>query len=86
MPNGYELEHARQGDGRPAFRWRKGNLRSGLIPTPDEAQQRAERHHKSQQKRVRKCLNCPDDFESEGIHNRLCPRCRRHPFREWWNN
>lgn len=31
------------------------------------------------QKKVRKCLgpDCEEHFQSEGIHNRLCPRCSR---------
>lgn len=28
-------------------------------------------------KTVRPCLHCGNDFQSEGIHNRLCDPCRR---------
>jgi hypothetical protein len=31
------------------------------------------------QKGVSKCMCCPDLFTSEGPHNRLCDKCRRHP-------
>ncbi len=27
--------------------------------------------------RVRPCLTCGTDFESEGAHNRMCAECRR---------
>lgn len=31
---------------------------------------------KTARAQVRPCMRCKDDFESEGIHNRMCPRCR----------
>lgn len=30
----------------------------------------------AQKRGPRDCLRCKAEFESEGIHNRLCPRCR----------
>ena len=33
---------------------------------------------KAAQRRVRPCMTCRHDFVSEGIHNRMCPRCRAH--------
>lgn len=29
-----------------------------------------------QKRGPRACLRCEAEFESEGIHNRMCPRCR----------
>lgn len=29
-------------------------------------------------KTVRTCMCCQNPFESEGIHNRMCTRCRAH--------
>ncbi len=26
---------------------------------------------------VRKCMNCDEEFRSEGYHHRLCNRCRK---------
>lgn len=26
---------------------------------------------------IRRCLACEKEFESEGRHNRLCPKCRK---------
>lgn len=33
---------------------------------------------KKARKQVRACMCCRKSFESEGIHNRLCPPCRQH--------
>lgn len=27
-------------------------------------------------KQIRKCLSCTAEFESDGVHNRLCDKCR----------
>ncbi len=52
--------------------------------SPDQLARRAknaearERHRIEYEKNTtaRKCLNCGEEFRSEGAHHRLCNRCR----------
>jgi len=52
--------------------------------SPDELARRAKNAEVKERRRaeyeanttVRKCLDCGGDFRSEGVHNRLCNRCR----------
>lgn len=34
------------------------------------------KHYKGVKHGMRKCLCCTDEFRSEGIHNRICSRCK----------
>jgi len=38
----------------------------------------------NQEKKSRRCLKCNAEFESEGPHNRICPRCKTQSA--WKNN
>ena len=38
--------------------------------------QKQEAHDAASKRRVRPCLRCGAGFQSEGIHNRMCNRCR----------
>lgn len=29
-------------------------------------------------KHIRKCLKCQENFDSEGIYNRICEHCKEH--------
>lgn len=51
------------------FRAEADQLRDTLQRKADKAAKRG----------PRKCLSCSDIFDSDGIHNRRCDRCRTHP-------
>lgn len=49
---------------------------AGPYHTYDLAEEARERAERKARCRVRPCLRCRAEFESEGAHNRMCPRCR----------
>jgi hypothetical protein len=54
--------------------------RDGAMTACDLAQARTDA---AVQKRTRPCMCCRDPFDSEGIHNRLCTRCRSREADNW---
>ncbi len=58
-----------------------GQRVSGLHSRIDGAQAMCDRMQRREDKKavrtIRPCMCCRTAFESEGIHNRLCDRCRR---------
>jgi tRNA(Ile2) C34 agmatinyltransferase TiaS len=53
-----------------------GERKSGIL-THSVAKDHAEALHRMSKWKMRKCLRCGDDFNSEGAHNRMCHPCRQ---------
>ena len=72
---GYAIERL----GSRTFRVRlDGRIISGTLYSHDAAHDFIARHMEKNgpDRRRRACLTCGAEFDSEGPHNRMCPRCR----------